>query len=243
MKLMLLAVSSAMAATCGFGGIAPVVVLPDSPTVVEKSAAAELAGELGKCLGETPKVVAEADLAKDVTAVKLFVGATKAAKAARRAAADGTGCRPYQVDEVFLKSVEGGVVLDGDPARAPLYAVDLYLEKYCGVRWWTSDAATYPKLDAVPVKDITLSYAPQFKYRETYYRDGFDPLFKVRSKGNFTSITRYLLTDIKFIPPELGGDHRLFFFKGRHSAYHSFFEILPPRRRSISRSTLNGIRL
>ena len=235
MKLMLLAVSSAMAATCVFGGSAPVVVLPDSPTAVEKSAAEELAGELGKCLGETPKVIAEADLAKEgrasrpATATKLFVGATKAAKEARGAAADGSASRPYRVDEVFLKSVEGGVVLDGDPARAPLYAVDLYLEKYCGVRWWTSDAATYPKLDAVPVKDISLSYAPQFKYRETYYLDGFDPLFKVRSKGNFTSLTRYLLTDIKFIPPELGGNHRLFFFKGRHSAYHSFFEILPPK--------------
>ena len=207
----------------------PVVVLPGAPTAVEKSAAAELAGELGKCLGETPKIVTEAGLVNDATAVRLFVGATKTAKGARGATADGSASRPYQVDEVFLKSVEGGVVLDGDPARAPLYAVDLYLEKYCGVRWWTSDAATYPKLGAAPVKDISLSYAPQFKYRETYYLDGFDPLFKVRSKGNFTSLTRYLLTDIKFIPPELGGNHRLFFFKGRHSAYHSFFEILPPK--------------
>ncbi len=75
---------------------APVVVLPDAPTAVEKSAAAELAGELGKCLGETPKVVAEADLAKDASAVKLFVGATKAAKVARGAAADGSASRPYQ---------------------------------------------------------------------------------------------------------------------------------------------------
>ena len=226
MKLKMLAMSSAMAATCVFGGAAPVVVLPDLPTAVEKSAAEELSGELGKCLGEKPKVVAEGELAKDATAARLFVGATKAAKAVRGAAVSSKP--PYQVDEVFLKSVEGGVVLDGDLARAPLYSVDLYLEKYCGVRWWTSDAATYPKLDAAPVKDISLSYAPQFKYRETYYLDGFDPLFKVRSKGNFTSLTRYLLTDIKFIPPELGGNHRLFFFKGRHSAYHSFFEVLPP---------------
>ena len=189
----LLAMSSAVAATCAFGGVAPVVVLPDSPTAVEKSAAEELAGELGKCLGEQPKVIAEADLAKDTTAASLFVGATKAAKKAR---ADGSASRPYQV----------------------------------GVRWWTSDAATYPKLDAVPVKDISLSYAPQFKYRETYYLDGFDPLFKVRSKGNFTSVTRNnQLTGVTFIPPELGGNHRLFFFKGRHSAYHSFFEILPPK--------------
>ena len=61
----LLAMSSVVAATCAFGGVAPVVVLPDSPTAVEKSAAEELAGELGKCLGEKPKVIAEADLAKE----------------------------------------------------------------------------------------------------------------------------------------------------------------------------------
>ena len=85
MKLMVFAVSSAMAATCVFGGAAPVVVLPDSPTAVEKSAAEELSGELGKCLGEKPKVVAEGELAKDATAVKLFVGATKAAKVVRGA--------------------------------------------------------------------------------------------------------------------------------------------------------------
>ena len=212
-----------MAAGMAIGADVPVVVLPAKPSAVETSAAKELAGELGKCLGETPKIVAETSVSGDATAARLFVGATKAAQKARGKAGG------YQTDEVFLKSVDGGVVLDGDPARAPLYAVDLYLEKHCGVRWWTADAATHPKLDAVPVKGISLSYAPQFKYRETYYLDGFDPLFKVRSKGNFTSLTRFLLTDIKFIPPEMGGDHRLYFFKGRRSAYHSFFEVLPPK--------------
>ena len=37
----------------------PVVVVPDAPTAVEKFAASELAGELGKCLGETPEIVRE----------------------------------------------------------------------------------------------------------------------------------------------------------------------------------------
>ena len=32
----------------------PVVVVPDVPTAVERFAAEELAGELGRCLGETP---------------------------------------------------------------------------------------------------------------------------------------------------------------------------------------------
>ena len=225
----LFAVFGAVAGVAAAGAPAPIVVLPSNPTAVERSAAKELSGELGKCLGETPKIVLETELPGVGSAPRLFVGATEAAKKARSGGAAAPSIPPYRTDEVFLKSVAGGVVLDGDPARAPLYAVDLYLEKHCGVRWWTSDAATYPKLAAAPVKDVSLSHAPQFKYRETYYLDGFDPLFKVRSKGNFTSITRYLLADIKFIPPELGGNHRLFFFKGRRSAYHSFFEILPPK--------------
>lgn len=218
-----------------------VVVVPENPTAVERFAASELAGELGKCLGVTPEVVREGELRSPWTATlpkRLFVGATQAAREAQKCRAsarpDRLGKPPsrrreYETDEVFLQSVPGGVVLDGDPARAPIYAVDLYLEKYCGVRWWTSDAATYPKLDAAPVENISLSYAPQFKYRETYYLDDFDPLFKVRSKGNFTSRTRFLLSELKFVPPEMGGNHRLYFFEGRRSAYHSFFEILPPK--------------
>ena len=197
----------------------PLVVVPDSPTAVEKAAAKELADELGKFLVARPIVICERASRKGPV---LYVGATRAAKAAR-------GERPWEVDGVFLKSVKDGVVLDGDPARGPIYAVDIYLEKYCGVRWWTSEAATYPKLKDAPVEGIDLEYAPQFKYRETYYLDGFDPLFKVRSKGNFTSLTRYMLSEMKFIPAEMGGNHRLYFFEGRHSAYHSFFEILPPK--------------
>ena len=79
MKSVMFAMASTVASMCVFGGNLPVVVLPDSPTVVEKSAAEELSGELGKCLGEKPKIVAEADLSSDATAAKLFVGATKAA--------------------------------------------------------------------------------------------------------------------------------------------------------------------
>ena len=214
------------AAACAATSASPVVILPDAPTAVERSAAAELAAELGTCLGADVPILAEADLRETRAADRphLYVGATKAARESRGSR------RPWQTDEVFLKSVSDGVVLDGDPARAPIYAVDLYLERHCGVRWWTSEASFHPKLGAAPVKGVALEYAPQFKYRETYYLDGFNPLFKVRSKGNFTSLTRYMLSELKFIPPEMGGSHRLYFFKGRRSAYHSFFEILPPAR-------------
>ena len=151
----------------------PVVVIPDEPTAVEKSAAAELACELGKCLGNRLIVVCERASRKGPM---LYVGATKASKAAR-------GDRTSKTDGVFLKSVEGGVVLDGEPTRAPIYAVDLYLEKYCGVRWCTSDAAHYPQLTDAPVENISLEYAPQFKYRETTDPDNINRCFEKLRKG------------------------------------------------------------
>ena len=210
----------ALAALCGSAEPVPVIILPDSPTVIEQSAAKELADGLEKILTIRPEITST--LPTDGKTPPLFyVGATKASKTAR-------GDKPWPMDGVFLKSVEKGVVLDGDPARGPIYAADLYLEKVCGVRWWTSTEATYPKRDHVPTVGIDIEHDPPFKYRETYYLDGFDPLFKVRSKGNFSSLTRYMLSDMAFVPPELGGDHRLYFFKGRRSAYHSFFEVLPP---------------
>ncbi len=205
------------AASARAGGAGVAVTLPAAPTAVERFAAKELADALEKCLGARPAIAAEGE----TRGPALFVGATKASAAAR-------GARGWQADGIFLKSVPGGVVLDGDPARGPAYAAHTYLEKFCGVRWWTSDASRHPRLAAAPLDGIDLEYAPKIKYRETYYLDGFDPLFKVRSKGNFTSLTRYLLSDVRFVPPEMGGDHRLYFFKGRRSAYHSFFEILPP---------------
>ena len=200
----------------------PVVVIPDKATPVERFAARELAGELGKCLGTTPKILPES---RFYTAPVLYVGATRASRALR-------GGRPWRTDEVRVESINGGVVMDGDPKRAPIYAVDLYLEKCCGVRWWTADAATHPKLEKAPMEGININYAPQFKYRESHWLGGFDPLFKVRSKGNFTSCTRATMCvmpdAVKSVPPQMGGDHSLLFFKERNSAFHSFFVILPP---------------
>ena len=48
----------------------------------------------------------------------------------------------------------------------------------------------------------------------------------MRLKGNVSSLTRFMFAPMNFIPPEKGGDHRP--YSRRRSAYHSFFEILPP---------------
>ena len=212
----------ALAPHCACGKT--MIAVPENATEVEMSAAAELQEGITRIVGERPEIVPEreANEGKEV----FFVGSTAVAAAATNEA----GITGWNYDGIFIKSVPEGVVLAGHPVRGAFYAVDEYLERFCGVRWWTSSEAHYPKLERLPMRGISLLYAPQFKYRETYYLDSFHALFKVRTKGNFSSLTRYMLDPMEFVPPELGGDHRMHCFPGRKSAYHSFFEILPPSK-------------
>ena len=199
--------------------LAAAIVLPDSPTAVERSAADELRAAVVRMTGEELPVVAEREA---VPGTNFLVGATREARRLVPPEA-------WKPDEILVGPVGSSVVLTGHPTRGPLYSVDVYLEDVCGVRWWTSTEADYPKLSELPRPSALLRHAPPFAYRETYYLDGFDPVFKVRSKGNFSSRTRYMFHPLRYVPRERGGDHRLYFFEGRGSAYHSFFETLPPK--------------
>ena len=195
------------------------IVVPDAATAVERRAAAELADGLKRVTGATFAVCPESARA---ACTKLFVGAT-------RASADLRKGKDWRFDEVLVARAPEGLVLDGHAERGPLYAVNAFLERHLGVRWWTSREATYPHDSAPELPEAGYSHVPPFKYREAYYLDAFDPLFKVRSHVNYTSLARYEIEKNRRIPAELGGDYRLYFFEGRGSAYHSFFEVLPPK--------------
>lgn len=98
----------------------PVIVIPDRPTEVERFAAEELAGELGKCLGAAPKILGES---RFYNPPALYVGATCVSRALR-------GERPWRTDEVLLESIHGGVVIDGEPKRAPIAKGNLMVWNY-----------------------------------------------------------------------------------------------------------------
>lgn len=193
------------------------IVIPDAATDVERTAAKELRNATQRMTGRVEPVVFERDAKGDA---HFFVGATRVSE---KLTPD-----KWRPDEILVAPYKKGVVLSGHPTRGPIYAVDVYLEEVCGVRWWTSTESHYPKFGKLPIPARTMCHAPVFRYRETYYRDGFNADFKVRSKGNFSSRTRYMFSPMEFIPKEKGGDHRLYFYSGRSSAYHSFFEVLPP---------------
>ena len=218
------------------------IVLPDAPTPVERTAAAELADGLLRISGESVPIVSESSAPSD--SFRFLIGNTWEARAAASVgnpwnhpchpcepiAPKASERHPWAEDEILVLPIRGGIVLTGHPARGPIYAVDTLLEEGYGVRWWTSREADWPSRPVLPCPSLTRRHAPPFRFREASFLDAYDPDFRVRLKGNFVSRIRWATEPVRFVPPEKGGCHRLHFFEGRRSAYHSFFEILPPDR-------------
>ena len=208
--------------------LAQVIVLPDQPTVLEKTAAETLKEELYRISGEMLPVVSEREAPKGRRApFRFYVGATRLAHAVCDSFCREAG--EWKEDEILILPGKGGMVLTGHPTRGPLYAVNTLIEEGYGVRWWTSTEADYPSRGILPVPPIARSYAPPLMIREASILDAYDADFRVRLRGNAVSRIRWATETPQFIPAEKGGCHRLLFFEGRKSAFHSFFEILPPK--------------
>ncbi len=198
------------------------IVIPAASSPVERTAAQELQQHLEKVTGAALPIVTEAT---PKSGPRLLVGNTAAA---RKLAPDFDPASAAY-DSIVLKTAGDDVILTGHPQRGALYAVYTYLEDTVGVRWWTSSETFIPRQPALPLPELNIRYAPPLRFRESYYLDSFNALFKTRLKGNFSSRTRYMLAPMEMIPEAYGGNHRLIHFKGRNSAYHSFYELLPPK--------------
>lgn len=204
------------------GQAAATIVVSAAATAVERTAAQELQQHLEKVTGASFPVVSEET---PKSGPRLLVGNTVAS---RRLAPDFDPAKAAY-DSILLKTVGDDLILTGHPRRGALYAVYTYLEDTVGVRWWTSEEAFIPRKTALPLPALDVRFTPPLRFRESYYLDSFHALFKTRLKGNFSSRTRYMLTPMEMIPEAYGGNHRLIHFKGRNSAYHSFYELLPPK--------------
>ena len=197
------------------------IVVSAAATPVELSAARELQEHLGKVTGASFGIATEAT---PKSGPRLLVGHTAAARAHLPELKTDT----LAYDGIVLKTVGDDLILTGHPQRGTLYAVYTFLEDTVGVRWWTSEETFIPNQPTLPLPVLDIRYAPKLRFRESYYLDSFNALFKTRLKGNFSSRTRYMLAPMEMIPESYGGNHRLIHFKGRNSAYHSFYELLPP---------------
>jgi hypothetical protein len=110
------------------------IVLPDEPTVVEKTAARELAEHLKLVTGAAFQTIAEQDAPAGGGSL-IFVGNT--AKAPKK---------DYKFDEILIK-------IAGHEKRGCLYAVYSFLQDVVGVRWWTPEDAFIPNRPTLAIAD------------------------------------------------------------------------------------------
>ena len=175
------------------------IVLPDEPTIVEKTAARELSEHLKLVTGADFQRIAERDVPADGETL-IFVGNT--AKAPKK---------DYKFDEILIEMDGGNLILAGHGKRGCLYAVYSFLQDVVGVRWWAPEDTFIPKKPTLVVADdLVVSYAPQMISREMYHRGAQPTVFSARMKGN------------GFLTPEYGGAVRIVNF------VHSFYKYLPP---------------
>jgi len=177
------------------------IVLPDEPTMVEKTAARELAEHLKLVTGADFQTIGEKEVPADGRSL-IFVGNT--AKAPKK---------KYQFDEILIRMEGGNLVLAGHEKRGCLYAVYSFLQDVGGVRWWTPEDTFIPKKPTLAIADdLNVSYAPQMISREMYHRNAEPTAFSARMKGNGA------------LTPEYGGAVRIIRF------VHSFYRYLPPEK-------------
>ena len=212
------------------------VLLPDDASEVQKTAAEELRSYLRQIADVDTRVITESEataagrLATLETASLFVIGPSATSQRALGELDESK----IGYDGIVLKNVGSSFVLSGSPERGPLYAVYEFLERKCGVRWWTAQETTIPRavngrLAIDPTLDLV--YEPRILSRESYYLGAFDGLFAAHSRCN---------GDRAPIPREYGG-HRTYAY-----GVHSSFALIPPMKYFLEHpdwfSEIDGVR-
>ncbi len=157
------------------------IVLPNSPTVFERTAAEELVLHLKDVYGGDVSQTTEKD-AKGGLAI--HVGGTSLAKA------NGIDCAKMDKEEWRLKSLDGKrMIAAGGSPRGVIYSAYELLERLYGVMWLDHRFTIFPKerLDAWPKTDV--GGKPDFHIRSIHSYFGGDAmarwLCKSRNRINY----------------------------------------------------------
>lgn len=180
------------------------IVIPESATALERNAAGELAGHLQKITGKKFVILPES---QQNGKSAFLIGATAAAKSEFP--------DKFAPDAIALRTKGNDIIITGDSRRGVLYAVYTLLEKYAGVRWYTSDVTVIPENPALDLPNLDEVYAPVLKIREVHFTDAYKGVFPARLKSNGHFVK---------LPQEFGGNEKIIGF------CHTFGQILPAAR-------------
>ena len=189
------------------------IILPEHPSLTERTAAQELQFHIQKITGDEIPIASEP---RKLSADRVIsVGDTDFA----RPYLEKEHPHPFKFDEILIRAEGTDLILTGHQRRGALYAVYTFLEEVCGCRWYAGDATVIPQSeDLVFPPDLSISYAPKLISREPYHDLARPMLFSARNKGNGD------------IDEKHGG--RLSILNWVHSAYHyippqKYFEVHP----------------
>lgn len=163
---------------------------------------------------------------REVTGISFAVQTTAAGKVPPHAILVGPGAAAREIfpevgwdglddEEIVIRTKGDRLLLAGGRPRGTLYAVSRFLQDQCGVRWWAPWAATYPKVAALRVPDLTVQAKPAFEARDPFWYPAFDRVWAVRNFSNSQNA---------HIPPEWGGS---VLYRG---FVHTFYPLVPPEK-------------
>ena len=196
------------------------IVLSDTASAVQQTAARELASFLNQVTGAEFPILSEGQVderAKNKEKL-LVIGQDELSKKLLASA----GAEPEETigqDGIILQTVGSSIVFSGHPDRGILYAVYTFLEDYVGCRWWTSTESFVPSTPQLEVPPLSIRYVPPIISREAYYQEPHNGhegvLFSARMKMN---------GEMNLVPEEYGSHMTILFW------VHSFDRILPPEK-------------
>jgi hypothetical protein len=160
------------------------------------------------------------------TSPAIYIGDTRFLKN------NGVRTEVFAADDFIMKRVGSSLVLAGGSPRGTFYAVTQYLEKYCGVRWFTMFGEEYvPKRTVgLRIPNINSYIKPSFLDRDLMFpRYTFWGWYKqFESLGKALAVNRinggagpmHIWSGV--LPDSLGG------YIWRNTVAHNIMDIIPP---------------
>jgi hypothetical protein len=139
------------------------IALAADASAVERTAAKELQTYLKKITGADFSVVTAGTPGSSKPVIAVGPGAALAVAPKLDLSKTGLGN-----DGIVLKTVGENLILTGATGakRGTLYAVNEFLAKQAGVRWWTPDAETVPANSDLALQPMDVRYRPAIRFRD-----------------------------------------------------------------------------
>jgi|GEM_PF-5987955 len=136
-----------------------VVVTADIAGKATATAANELARVLSQVSGGEYKAVSESN--SDASQAQILVGRCPRVEFMLKDQDWGV----LGPDGVLIKTIGNKLIISGATDRGTMNAVNLFLERVIGCRWWTESDSTIPNKPDISVPNLDYVYCPPFTYR------------------------------------------------------------------------------